>query len=142
MWARGHGQKEDQGAVCAAANPSQATEVGGLGTKLMGTSKHAGLVGLKGSQAETTLELGEWEGLFLIRCYVLHPPSGPAHNGTDRRQDKYRLAYVDLSCTRQALPWETLPRGKTGGKVCWEWTGHFLISSVVDKAWSPEGQTA
>ena len=34
-------------------------------------------MGLKGSQAETTPELGEWEGLFLIRCYVLHPPSAP-----------------------------------------------------------------
>lgn len=73
-------------------------------------------MGLKGSQAETTLELGEWEGLFLIRCYVLHPPSGPAHNGTDRRQDTYRLAYVDLSRTRQALRGRPFQEGKQEGR--------------------------
>lgn len=104
--------------------------VWGLWGKTYGKQQTQGPVGLKGNQAETTPEPGEWEGLFLIRCHVLHPASGPAHNGTDRRQDKYRVAYVDLSWTRQALPWETLPRGKMGWKVCWEWTGHFLIRSV------------
>ena len=39
------GRKEDQGAMCSAANPSQVTEAGGLGTKLMGTSKHGALWG-------------------------------------------------------------------------------------------------
>lgn len=72
--------------MCATANPSQATEVGALGPKLMGTSKHAGLAGLKGSQAEETYP-GAWGvGTVSNQVYVLHPPSNPAHNGTGQAQ--------------------------------------------------------
>ena len=44
------------------------------------------------------------------------PPTLSTHNGADLRQDKYRLAYVDLSWTRQALRGRPFQEGKQEGR--------------------------